>query len=296
MRFAKRIWKGIAGEDSRGGRDDISSAPDYVDRQANRAETSNAELGPELSLDMSTARVTGLLIIATLALTLVSFAVGLAGVLGGPFVRLFYVGADASLPSWYSALLLVLASLLLATVSFAVSAGGSTRYARRWAILAAIFAYLSCDEMLRLHERISNTVLQPGLEVLGIIPGGMLYYPWVIVYAPLVLIFVAAYFSFWRALPNRTRRLFLVASVIFVGGAIGVELFNAYHDEASGRELLVFIGTHIEELMEMVGIVVFVHALLSFLDSHLKIGALRISFGRPGAVDDIRDGTGAQEV
>lgn len=281
MRFVRKIWRGTIVENFQSNRRDASStesATAYTNREANRGENSNSDVVAEVSLDMLVARVCRLLIIAALVLVLVSFAVGLVGVLyGGPFVRLFYVGADLSLPSWYSALVLVFASILLAITSFTVRSSRSPRYARRWAILAAIFAYLSCDEMLRLHERMSSILLQPALDALGVIPGGLLYYPWVIVYAPLVLIFVAAYFPFWLALPIRIRRLFVAAGLVFVGGAMGVELFNAYHDDVSGRELLVFVGTHIEELMEMVGIVVFVYALLSFLESQLEVGALRIS-------------------
>lgn len=168
--------------------------------------------------------------------------------------------------------MLALASVLLATVACAVRASEIPRYARRWLLLAAIFAYLSCDEMLRLHERMTGTALRPALDVLGFAPGGIFYYPWVIVYAPLVAIFVLAYFGFWRALPTKTRTLFLAAGAIFVGGAMGVEVFNAYHDEAPGRELLVVVGTHLEESLEMGGVIVFIYALATYIRAPTRVG------------------------
>ena len=232
----------------------------------------------DLHVDLSAAGVTRSLVLVALVLVALSFGAGILGLTVGPFVRLFAVGSDLSLPSWYSALVLMLASILLAAIAFAVKASEIPRYARRWGILGAIFAYLSCDEMLRLHERMAETLLRPVLEGIGFVPGGILYYPWVIVYAPLVAVFALAYFGFWRALPTRIRRLFLAAAAIFVGGAMGVELFNAYHDDAGGREPLVFVGTHVEEILEMLGVIVFVYALLSFIATHLKIAALRVSF------------------
>lgn len=279
IRRYRRAWQNRSGTEGPGG----SPARD--------SDTGNARIGTgqglpeegratEFSLDLPAARVTRYLIFAALILTLVSFAVGSVGLFGGPFLRLFYVGGDLSLPAWYSALTLALASVLLFTLAFIVRSSASPSYARRWAVLGAIFAYLSCDEMLRLHERMADTLLSPALESVGFIPGGVLYYPWVLIYAPLVAIFILAYFKFWLALPPRIRTLFLAAGAIFVGGAIGVELFNAYHDDSPGREALVFAGTHIEELMEMVGVVVFIHAILAYIVSHLRVRTLRLCLKR----------------
>lgn len=261
MRFVKSFWRTVAERRGRAERDEPGAEWD-------------------LSLDLPAARVSGFLVLVAAVLVLASLAAGLVGLLGGPFVRLLDVGSDLSLPSWYSALVLALASVLLFTIAFAVRSSASSRYGRRWAILGIVFAYLSCDEMLRLHERMARTVLEPALASLGFMPGGILYYLWVIVYAPLVLVFAVAYFRFWRTLPTGVKNLVLAAGVIFVGGALGVELFNAYHDAAPGREPLAFAGTHVEEAMEMAGVIVFVHALITYLGSRLSIRALRLDLSR----------------
>jgi hypothetical protein len=232
------------------------------------------------ALNLSAEGVARVLLVIAAALVATSLAAGLVGLLGGPFVRLLYVGADLSIPSWYSALMLALASALLAAIACAIKSSQSPRYFRRWLLLSAIFAYLSCDEMLRLHERMTETALLPALDALGFAPGGIFYYPWVIVYAPLVVIFALAYFSFWRALPTKTRTLFLAAGVIFVGGALGVEVFNAYHDEAPGRELVVVVGTHLEESLEMGGVIVFIYALATYIRSSLGLEELRLRLTR----------------
>ncbi|MGH3090646.1 MAG: hypothetical protein ACRDSJ_25485, partial [Rubrobacteraceae bacterium] len=158
-------------------------------------------------------------------------------------------------------------------------------YAIRWGLLSVIFVYLSSDEMLRLHERMSGGLLQPALEVLGYEPSGIFRYPWIIVYVPLTLVFVLAYLRFWLDLPSKIRTLFFVSGSLFVWGAVGAEMINGLlHDLYGQGGLLYAAMTHLEEFLEMIGIVVFVYALLSYIGAHLNVNEMRISVGdeKPG--------------
>lgn len=184
------------------------------------------------------------------------------------------VDHDLSLPSWYSALLLLLASGLLAAITYAKRIEGS-HYVRHWAVLSVIFLFLSCDEMLRIHERIANVLIKPALDALGFVPSGILHYPWVLLYGPLVLVFVLAYFKFWLNLPSQIRMLFLVAGAFYVGGALGVELIAAWFDSA-GSDIGVFLAAHAEELMEMLGAVIFAYALMSYLRERLGVKEVQL--------------------
>ena len=152
-----------------------------------------------------------------LLFTLISLIGGLLRPVLGEFVELFSLGNGSSVPSWYSAILFLFASGLLAAITCIKRLTGDERYVPQWAALALIFLYLSTDEMLRLHERMSSTLLQPALDSLGFEPTGVLSYPWVIVYAPLVLVFALAYLKFWLGLPARIR-LFFTAGALLVGG------------------------------------------------------------------------------
>lgn len=207
---------------------------------------------------------------------LLSLISGIVGLLGGPWILLIDVGSDLSVPSWYSALLLLLASALLAVIAFAVRSGDDPRYARRWAILSGVFAYLCCDEMLRIHERMAATLLEPALDAaFGFAPGGILYYSWVLVYVPLLLVFCLAYPRLWLGLLARIRRLFLAAGVTYVGGAVGAEAFSAYYESAQGPGAPIFFMTQVEEPMEMLGAVIFLYALMTYLTSYLRVDELR---------------------
>lgn len=257
-----------------GDRRDRSLAP----RQDPSSTTARGEASaPELSLKLSPAKVARALFLVVSMLVLLSFVNTLVGLFLGPVVRLFAVAYDVSLPAWYSSLALLLASVLLTIIALVRKSRGNLRYVRRWALLAAIFFFLSCDEMLGLHESMAIALLQPALASLfGYEPTGILYYSWVIVYVPLVLIFALMYLRFWVDLPSRVRTLFLASGTLFIAGSVGVEMFNSWYESTIGASTVIIMMTHVEELLEMLGVVVFIYALMSYLSVHLGVKELRI--------------------
>ena len=79
------------------------------------------------------------------------------------------------------------------------------------------------------------------------------------------------FLKFINALPPKTKRLFLTAGTVFVCGAIGMELLAGAHDEVyTSNNFTSAILTSIEEFMEMIGVVIFIYALLSYISSELK--------------------------
>ena len=71
------------------------------------------------------------------------------------------------------------------------------------------------------------------------------------------------YLPFVRALPSRIRFLFVLAAVIYVGGALGVERATDWYDVNNQLDTLEYnIWAMVEEAMEMAGVIVFIHALL----------------------------------
>jgi RsiW-degrading membrane proteinase PrsW (M82 family) len=106
---------------------------------------------------------------------------------------------------------------------------------------------------------------------------GFLYYTWVIPGAIFVIICLLSFLPFIRHLPAKTRRLFLICGTLFVGGALDLEIVTGYHDYLYGKENLVdVVMTTVEEFLEMLGIVVFIYALLSYISSYMKDMDLRV--------------------
>lgn len=173
------------------------------------------------------------------------------------FVRQFNLDEEMNLPSWYSASALLVASLLLVMIGM-VKYGLRDLYARHWLVLAAIFLYLSADEAAGLHEMSEAFTKQLHFS-------GFFYYPWVVGGALVVLIIGLSYWRFLFHLPRRTKTLVIVAGLLYVGGALGVESICARLDEQYGFKNMTYsIVAGIEELCEMAGIIIFVYALMRY--------------------------------
>jgi spermidine synthase len=170
----------------------------------------------------------------------------------------FGLNHEMSIPAWYSAALLLGCAGVLAAIALGKR---HERFARHWMGLAIIFLYLSIDEGAALHETLTEP-LQLALE-----PTGMLYFAWVIVFVPLVLIFALAYLPFLLHLPPRTRRLVVLAGMTYVGGAVIIEGISASVWYANDGSNLFYsaIGT-VEELFEMLGVIVFLYAMLGYVE------------------------------
>jgi hypothetical protein len=136
--------------------------------------------------------------------------------------------------------------------------------------LAAIFLYLSVDEAASFHENLGFTGLTATLKSLGDFHG--LLSSWVMVGAIFVLIVAVAYLRFLAALPVRTHFLFIIAGALYVGGALGVEILGYRYVFFFGEpnvNFTYFMFVAIEEGLEMLGVVVFLYALLSHLASSM---------------------------
>lgn len=82
-----------------------------------------------------------------------------------------------------------------------------------------------------------------------------------------VFMILAAFFKFWLHLPVRTKVLFAAAVAIFIGGAVGVEMYSAWYRSEMGGVNFEYRGllAALEEGMEKLGILVLIYALLDYL-------------------------------
>ena len=175
---------------------------------------------------------------------------------------LFSVNLEESLPTWYSSTNLFVAACLLAWIALGKrEQAGSDR--RSWAGLALIFLYLSMDEGAAIHESFSGP-LQDAFST-----SGFLEFGWIILGIPLVILFGTVYFRFWLRLNSPTQPLFAIAGLLYVGGAIGIESISANQYSIDGGSSFLYLAiATLEELCEMLGVVVFIYALLDYLKRH----------------------------
>ena len=174
-------------------------------------------------------------------------------------VDLFDLDIEGNVPTLYSAAAVLVCSALLAlitTVKWHDPAG--RRF--HWLGLSLLFFFLGVDEGTGIHEEIGSW-LERFYEARGAV-----YFFWVVPYGIATFVLAVTYLKFTWALPADTRWRFVTAGTLFVVGALGIEMLGAMEADLHGTTTLTYsILYSIEELLEMLGIVVFIHALLLYL-------------------------------
>jgi hypothetical protein len=134
----------------------------------------------------------------------------------GGLVRLFYIDAEANLPTWYSTVTLLLCAVLLAAIALHYKSTQNRQFFH-WAGLSVLFLGLSADEAAQIHE-ISWRVTGQSAAIEKWFPA-----EWVALGLAFVLVVAVVYWKFLFSLPPKTRNLFIVAGILYVAGAAGLE-------------------------------------------------------------------------
>ncbi len=216
------------------------------------------------TLRISPWKLLRLLLLVGLGLALVSLLVQLYVYTGTEFrglnsiVKLTNVDAENSIPSWYSAVLLMLCSASLYGI-YRLEHQARRQYAGSWLGLAVIFLALSVDETVQFHE-LTGDIIQEKFSL-----SGFLYFAWVIPGTLFVVTFIAIYLRFLLNLPARTRYLALGAGALYLAGALGVEVVTAGYVARYGDETLTYAAfSTLEEFLEMIGASLFLYTLLAY--------------------------------
>ena len=195
------------------------------------------------------------------------------------FLPMVSLDLEHNLPSLFSTALLLSASALLALVAL-IEGTRESRDRSRWVILAAGFLLMAVDETMSLHEK----AIEPLRNLLG---GqhhhlGIFYFAWVIPGIALVAVLGAFFLPFLLRLPRSSAIAFVISAAIYLGGALGVELVEGWWREVHGhRNLTYHLLVSLEESMEMIGVIAFIHSLM--LHIARSYGDVRIGFDNVAA-------------
>ncbi|MBZ0216562.1 MAG: hypothetical protein K8F25_08420, partial [Fimbriimonadaceae bacterium] len=164
-----------------------------------------------------------------------------------------------------ASMLFVLAALVRRTDEFARA---------RWMLLGVLFAIMSVDETVSLHE----ITMAPLRQFFGL--GVALHFSWVVIASPVMLILSFYFLPFLMRLPWQYAAAFMASGLIYVGGALGMEFVGGYfittYGETSFQYVLAFL---IEESLEMIGLTCFLAALFYYLKNQLSGYALNLTLG-----------------
>ena len=181
------------------------------------------------------------------------------------WMDLFNLDRELNFPTWYSALMLGFCAILLKIIALGKKQQGD-RYTKDWQLLSVIFWWLAIDEVLSIHEILIIPEVSEALNL-----PWFLHSMWVIPGVVFVVWFAKRYAKFVRHLPSDSKRHFIIAACTYIGGALIMEMLGSHFAESIGQQHIVYalIATG-EELLEMIGIVLFIRALLHYLNRWAK--------------------------
>jgi hypothetical protein len=178
--------------------------------------------------------------------------------------RQFDLDDENNIASYYQVSTLQFCSLLLLLIYWA-KRGAGDRYHLHWGMLALTFLFLSADEAASLHE----ATIRPLRNALRV--DDFLYFAWVVPAIAVVLIMALSYWRFLLALPAKTRRLFFIAGAFYISGGVGIEIIGGHLLKLHGEQSIQYsAGTVTEEALEMIGVLIFIYALLSYLCAQVR--------------------------
>ncbi len=175
----------------------------------------------------------------------------------------FDLNHENSVPSLFSVLLLAFICVLL----LHLKTSEKNRFLRaNWTLLAIIFLFICFDEFLSIHELL--------IDPLGSLwnTSGFFLFAWVIPYGLAVLVLFLVFLKFLLKLPRKTAYMFIVSGFIYVFGALIFEMFEGWAVENYGyKNKWFWIFSSVQEVLEMIGLIFFIYALISYRSFELKI-------------------------
>jgi hypothetical protein len=182
---------------------------------------------------------------------------------------LFDLDREGNVPTMFSSLALLAAALLLALVAADDYRRGSP-LRRHWMTLALGFAFLSLDEAAAVHELFNRPI-----RILFGSPDFAA--AWIVAGAGTVIAAALAFLPFLFRIRRTTARAFVVAGFVYCAGAIllegiGGEILSDWPRMSYPFQIEVIF----EEILEMLGIALFIRALL--LELRSRCVGFRLAF------------------
>jgi hypothetical protein len=162
-------------------------------------------------------------------------------------LQMFDLDEENNLPTWFSSFLLLNNSFFLGLVARSQNIQDKLQ----WTLMSAGFFILAIDEVAGFHETFNSSI-----EMNWAIPGAIL-----------VLLVAAAFIPFLLRLRRGLAGMFILSGIVFVSGAIVIELLS---EEMDSDSLAYMMAVAVEEGLEMLGAWLFLVTLLKEMRSEKK--------------------------
>lgn len=176
--------------------------------------------------------------------------------------RTFSVDQEANIPTWFTGAIALYLAMNSAMIASAVKSQGKSAWA--WRGIALMGIYIAMDEVSGFHE----LAIDPIRDNWDISP--WLYQAWVIPAMALVILISIIYSRFIWRIPIYTKVYLILGALTYVTGAIGVEAIGGFVLSTQGLSDWYVELSHIEEFMEMMGLIIIVYSLTEYARRELK--------------------------
>ena len=226
------------------------------------------DVGPKRVFRLLLVLIALMLVVHYAAVALVAARGGLEGVAWWAHTY-FSMDSEDSLPTTYSIVMLALVAIVAAQL--ALSTRGTQRIGM--GLISVVFAYLAWDEGATIHERVGYFLQQRAEGDVEVAP-----YTWVVFGAPLAILFGIVAIGLLRSLPKGVLVRMVVAGVIFLTGAVGMEIVASrlHLGGLTGETPAMLALTGVEEFLEMLGVAYFFVVLLGYRETVERAKGVRV--------------------
>jgi len=182
---------------------------------------------------------------------------GFDSVITQAFYYAFDMDGEDNIPSAFSFLILISAAALLILIGLTTLVKQNRKF---WLVLSFIFVFLACDEFMQIHEHLGLYMKAHSTSSVG---GSD--FVWVLPYGIFALVVGVFLLRFVLRLPKKTRNLFFLSGFIYVFSALIIDYVQGIIQKQGMDKLYYKVLTCIEEPGEMIGIILFIYALLEYI-------------------------------
>jgi hypothetical protein len=170
----------------------------------------------------------------------------------------FDLDDEASIPTWVSQFMLSFAAILAFVL--ARMSDGQRRLA--WYFVSMIVILASMDEVARLHELAVQSI---HVKYFGAAGTTIIKNAWLIIVPFVVTAAGFAIFVLAKYLPKKTLKILMTATILYLTGAIGVEIISSGMNPNSWTYTT--LVTAVEEGLELIGTAVLVFCIADYMNT-----------------------------
>jgi hypothetical protein len=178
---------------------------------------------------------------------------------GKAFSNLFNLNAENNVPAWFSSAILLTVAIYAYLIAQQETAH-TRKHRKLWLLLAVLFVLLSMDETIALHEMAGGILERHTGQLTGV-----LRFAWVIPGVIFCAVVGGLFIRFVWDLPAGIRGQVVAAGLIYVSGALGMEMVDGAIYARFGHSALYVALTILEETFEMCGTVLCIRGFSAML-------------------------------